>query len=179
MIDWLAGAKTAIGTGVEVFKAWRTIKKDSNGESLSPAERALFARRLQEMQTPKEVQLLPFTWEVTATADIPKVAVFLWLVNYRTKPLTLSRATVAGFQIEGVPYFDDIHNLEHITLPAKTSRAVYIRSSLVDAEARVLQAAKGRGFMRASFLLSADWHSGRARGKFEYTAPQSSVGEVR
>ena len=117
-------------------------------------------------EPPRDFEVMPVTFMIDLTRDLPYVEVSYYAINHRSCVLTLHELKVTQLRLSGGPVIEQIPLLQEFSLPPKNTLKVFCRRNLIDSETRAIAAIAGKNsFENASFALVARAKDGRR----EYT----------
>lgn len=112
---------------------------------------------------PAPYEILPLSFDIELRQDIPRIIVWLYVVNHQSRRLDFHSLRVMGFNLSGGPSLDDIALSGEIHVPPRQSRQVLCRRGLSDAEVRSIGSTERRNPVNATFLATAHASVGRSQ----------------
>lgn len=122
---------------------------------------------------PPPYELLPLSFEISLHQEIPRVDVWLYIVNYQPRELVLQSLEVTSLRLSRGPNLDSIPLSRETHLPPRRSEQILCHRSLIDAEVRAIERTQQRNPANATFLATARALAGRKH--LHYETPSRSV----
>lgn len=121
---------------------------------------------------PSPFELLPISFEIGLSRDIPQIEIWLYAVNHQPKDLVFQSIAVTDFHLSGGPGLDNIPSSDMDCIPPKCSKRVLCRRRLLEAEVRrIIENARRGDITNANYLLTA--HAQIGRKAHSYKTPSS------
>ena len=128
--DFIAkyGIFSGVGVALLAWAATRAVAAARRKRGYDPNRALAFQ--------PLDVEVVPLSFQVSLTQQIPDVWVWLRVINYLNRDLTVSDVTATYCQVDRGPPLENIPGGEH-RITARRSIDVRCRRTLLDAETKV------------------------------------------
>jgi len=139
---------TIVQFGIRYLRARRSTSQPSAIELLPGAKTPA---------QPSAFELLPLSFEVSLHQEIPRVEIWIYVVNHLSRELTFQTLRVDHFHLSGGPSLENIPAVGDVRVSPRQSRQVLLRRPLADSEARAVERSQQqqRNPSNATFSITA------------------------
>ncbi len=126
---------------------------------------------------PSPFDVLPRSFEISLSQEIPSIKVWLYVSNHQSRDIVITSLEVTSFNLSGGPSLDSIPYSSDITIPKSRSELIMCKRTLNDYEIRAIKRTQSRAHANASFHAGAQALIGRKRIS-QTTSQFSSNGRI-
>lgn len=110
---------------------------------------------------PPPFELLPLSFEVSLSQEIPKINIWLYISNHQSREIIINSLELTSFNLAGGRTLDVIQHSDEITIPKSQSKSVCCRRTLTDSEIRSISKTQILTHATASYSANARAALGR------------------
>lgn len=143
MWNWIVTNKEWIFSGIGVVAIGYIIQfvfrlLQSRHKTSQPSESELLSG-VKAPSKPSDFEILPISFNMTLSQQIPQIEIWVYVVNYLSRELTFQTLRVNSFNLLVGPSLENISAIGEMRVPPRQSRQILFRRPLADSEARAIE----------------------------------------